>query len=89
MAGSFGFNPAHYDVSMTIGEKILLPAVRATSADTLLIANGFSCREQITQATGRPTLHIAEVLDRARAEKCRQAQNPECGRKIDEVPAAA
>ena len=64
MAGAFGFEAAKYDVSMKIGEQVLLPRVRAAAADTSILANGFSCREQIEQATGRPTLHIAELVAR-------------------------
>ena len=64
MAGAFGFKPGHYATSQRIGELSLLPAVRAAAADTLIIADGFSCREQIEQATGRTTLHLAEVLAR-------------------------
>lgn len=62
MAGSFGFEKDHYDVSMKIGEKALLPAVRQAAPDVLVISDGFSCREQVAQATGRPVFHIAEVL---------------------------
>ncbi len=62
MAGAFGFKEEHYDLSMQIGERKLLPKVRATPDDHLIIADGFSCREQIEQATGRKTLHLAEVL---------------------------
>ncbi|HYM25151.1 MAG TPA: FAD-binding and (Fe-S)-binding domain-containing protein [Vicinamibacterales bacterium] len=62
MAGSFGFEADHYDVSMKVGELVLLPAVRAAKPDTLIVADGFSCREQIAQATGRRALHLAEVL---------------------------
>jgi FAD/FMN-containing dehydrogenase/Fe-S oxidoreductase len=62
MAGSFGFERDKYDVSMAIGELELLPAVRQAPADWLIIANGFSCREQIAQGTGRQSLHLAEVL---------------------------
>ena len=62
MAGSFGFKPEHYEVSQKIGESVLLPKVRAAADSTLIVANGFSCREQIEQATGRETLHLAEVL---------------------------
>jgi Fe-S oxidoreductase len=65
MAGAFGFEAAHYDVSLQVGERVLLPAVRSASADTLLVADGFSCREQISQTTGRQALHLAEVLARA------------------------
>jgi len=62
MAGAFGFERKHYDISMRIGERALLPRVRESSPDTLIIADGFSCREQIEQATGRKALHLAEVL---------------------------
>jgi Fe-S oxidoreductase len=62
MAGAFGFEPKHYDLSMKIGERVILPLVRDAAPDTLVIANGFSCREQIEQSTGRTTLHLAEVL---------------------------
>lgn len=65
MAGSFGFEREHYDVSMQVGELVVLPAVRRAPKDTLLIADGFSCREQIAQATDRRALHLAEVLQMA------------------------
>jgi Fe-S oxidoreductase len=63
MAGSFGFERDHYDVSMRVGELVLLPAVRRAPPDTLVIADGFSCRTQIAQATGREALHLADVID--------------------------
>jgi FAD/FMN-containing dehydrogenase/Fe-S oxidoreductase len=62
MAGSFGFEREHYDLSMKVGELVLLPAVRGASAETLIVADGFSCREQIAQATGRRAIHLAEAL---------------------------
>ncbi|HLI51087.1 MAG TPA: FAD-linked oxidase C-terminal domain-containing protein, partial [Thermomicrobiaceae bacterium] len=63
MAGAFGFESGdHYDVSVKAGERVLLPAVRAASDDTLIIANGYSCREQIEQLTDRKALHLAQVL---------------------------
>ena len=65
MAGAFGFEKEHYDISIKVGERVLLPAVRGCSQDTLIIANGFSCREQIKQTTGREALHLAEVLHMA------------------------
>jgi len=65
MAGSFGFERDKYDISMNIGELVLLPAVRESAPDTLIITDGFSCREQIRQATSRAPLHIAEVLQAA------------------------
>jgi Fe-S oxidoreductase len=65
MAGAFGFERDHYDVSMRCGERVLFPALRSAPDDTLVIANGFSCREQIRQATGRAPLHLAEVIELA------------------------
>ena len=62
MAGSFGFEHDRYEVSMAIGEQQLLPAVRQAPEDWLIIADGFSCREQISQGTGRETLHLAQVI---------------------------
>jgi FAD/FMN-containing dehydrogenase/Fe-S oxidoreductase len=62
MAGSFGFERGHYDVSRRVGDLALLPAVRRASAETLVIADGFSCREQIAQETNRRALHLADVL---------------------------
>jgi hypothetical protein len=62
MAGSFGFEQSKYAVSRACGERSLLPEVRAQSADTFVIANGFSCRTQIAQTTGREALHLAEVM---------------------------
>ncbi|MBZ5719732.1 MAG: FAD-binding protein [Acidobacteriia bacterium] len=65
MAGSFGFEQDKYDVSVAIGELELLPAVRKAAADCLIIADGFSCREQIAQCTDRHALHLAEVIQMA------------------------
>ncbi|MGE3274695.1 MAG: FAD-binding and (Fe-S)-binding domain-containing protein [Vicinamibacterales bacterium] len=62
MAGAFGFEAEHYDVSRAIGEQRLLPTVRDAARDTLIVANGFSCREQIRQETPRRALHLADVL---------------------------
>ena len=62
MAGSFGFEADKYDLSVKVGERVLLPEVRKAAPSTLLIADGFSCREQIAQLTGRQALHIAEIL---------------------------
>jgi hypothetical protein len=62
MAGSFGFEKDKFDLSMDIGDRVLLPAVRRAEPSTLIIADGFSCKEQIAQATGRHALHTAEVL---------------------------
>src|SRR5436853_1293755 len=68
MAGAFGFEKEHYDISMQVGERMLLPAVRSASKDTLIIADGFSCREQIAQTTDRHALHLAEVIQMAMRE---------------------
>jgi hypothetical protein len=67
MAGSFGFERDNdkYDISQAIGELELLPAVRKAPADWLIIADGFSCREQIAQSTNRHALHLAEILQMA------------------------
>jgi len=62
MAGSFGFEQDKYEVSVAIGERVLLPAIRRAEESTLLIADGFSCREQIAQLTNREAMHTAEVL---------------------------
>jgi Fe-S oxidoreductase len=61
MAGSFGYRPEHYGASKRIAELALLPALAAQPA-AAVVANGFSCREQIEALAGRPTLHLAEVL---------------------------
>jgi hypothetical protein len=65
MAGSFGFQAEHYQISQKVGSLVLLPAVTRAPADTLLVADGFSCREQIAQSTTRHALHTAEVLNMA------------------------
>ncbi len=65
MAGSFGFERDKYDISIAIGELELMPAIRQAPSDWLIIADGFSCREQITQGSGRHALHLAEVLQMA------------------------
>jgi Fe-S oxidoreductase len=63
LAGNFGFEAGHYEVSMACAERALLPAVRDAAPDTLVLADGFSCRTQIEQAgTGRTPAHLAEVL---------------------------
>lgn len=71
MAGSFGFESDKYDVSIAAGERVLLPAVRAADEETLIITDGFSCREQIAQTTDRRALHLAEALQLALHEKRR------------------
>lgn len=67
MAGSFGFERDKAAVSVAIGELVLLPAVRAAASDCLVIADGYSCREQIAQCTDRHALHLADVVRMALA----------------------
>ncbi len=63
MAGAFGFEKGdHYDVSIKCGERVLLPAVRQAADHELIVADGFSCKEQISQCTNREALHLAQVL---------------------------
>ncbi len=62
MAGPFGFEHDKFEISQTLAERVLLPAVRAAGARDLLVSNGFSCREQISQNTPRTAVHLAEVL---------------------------
>lgn len=76
MAGSFGFEAAKYAVSMAAAERVLLPKIRKAAADMLILANGFSCREQIEQATGRPALHIAQIMARHLAPRQGDAAPP-------------
>jgi hypothetical protein len=66
MAGSFGFERGdHYQVSIACGERILLPAVRDAEKESLIIADGFSCQEQIAQRTDRRAVHLAQVIQMA------------------------
>jgi hypothetical protein len=63
MAGSFGYKAATIDVSLKMGELSLLPAVRKADADTLIVADGTSCRHQIHDGAERDALHVARVLE--------------------------
>jgi FAD/FMN-containing dehydrogenase/Fe-S oxidoreductase len=65
MAGSFGYEARHYEVSMKMGELALLPAVRQAGADTLIVADGTSCRHQIADGAQREAVHVARVLEAA------------------------
>ena len=65
LAGNFGFERDHYDVSKAVGERTLLPAVRSLPETTAVLADGFSCRTQIAQATPRTPSHLAQVLAEA------------------------
>ena len=69
MAGAFGYEAENYAISMEMAEADLLPAVRGAGADTLLAADGVSCRHQIKDGTGREALHVARILDEALAER--------------------
>ncbi len=62
LAGNFGFERGHYDVSQTVGERVLLPAVRAAAPETAIVADGFSCRTQIRHGTPRRAVHLAQLL---------------------------
>ncbi len=72
MAGPFGFESANTTISQALGERVLLPAVRASGPGTIVLTDGFSCREQIAQNTDREPLHIAEVLRMAMDDHERQ-----------------
>lgn len=74
MSGSFGFKPDHYELSVKLGEQALLPAVRSADAQTLVVASGYSCREQIEQGAQRQTLHVAEVMRLALQNTKRQRE---------------
>ncbi|HEY0803662.1 MAG TPA: hypothetical protein VGD84_01290, partial [Pseudonocardiaceae bacterium] len=62
LAGNFGVERGHYDVSVAVAETHLLPAVRAADPQVTLLADGFSCRTQLDQLAGRRGLHLAELL---------------------------
>ncbi|NOR87500.1 MAG: hypothetical protein GQ527_07820, partial [Bacteroidales bacterium] len=62
MAGSFGIEKEHYELSMQVGELVLFPAVRNTDSSVLIAASGTSCRHQIVDGTGRKALHPVEIL---------------------------
>jgi hypothetical protein len=63
MAGAFGYEPRHLDVSLRMAELALLPAVRAAGADTVVVADGTSCRHQIHDGAAREAVHVARVLE--------------------------
>ena len=89
MAGSFGFERDKADISVQIGELVLLPAVRAAAPDCLVVADVYSCREQIAQCTGRRAMHLAEVLQMALEGGARSAASaPRVARDVpsDAIP---
>ena len=65
MAGAFGFEQDKYEMSIACGDRVLLPKVREATARRMIVADGFSCREQIMQTTERQALHPAEVMKMA------------------------
>jgi len=87
MAGAFGFEQGeHYEVSIKCGERHLLPAVRETDENTLVIANGFSCHEQIVQQTEKKPLHIAEILHLAMKQGTPRSPEPPKPAKVQSKP---
>ncbi len=69
MAGSFGYEKEHHEVSMQVGELVLFPAARSLPEDAILAAPGTSCRHQIHDGTGRTAVHPAVILRQALASK--------------------
>jgi Fe-S oxidoreductase len=69
MAGSFGYEKEHYELSMKVGELVLFPAVRKANDETVIVAPGTSCRNQIKDGTGRRAYHPVEVMYEALLEK--------------------
>ncbi len=69
MAGAFGYDAETIDISLAMGELTLLPAVREAAAETLIVADGTSCRHQIADGTGRRAMHVAQILAEALTEK--------------------
>jgi Fe-S oxidoreductase len=65
MAGGFGYEAEHYEISMRMAERNLLPAVRRAPPDALIVADGTSCRHQIADGAGRAAVHVARVLEAA------------------------
>ena len=65
LAGSFGYEAGHHEISMAIGNQVLLPKVRAADAKTIVVSDGFSCRQQIAHGSDRTAMHTAEVLQMA------------------------
>jgi Fe-S oxidoreductase len=76
LAGNFGFEKGHYDVSLACAERAMLPAIRSAAPGTHIVADGFSCQTQVEQALGRRPVHLAELL-------------AETGRVAGRVPNAA
>ena len=88
MAGSFGFEAEHFDISKAVGERVLLPAARKAGGRTI-VADGFSCREQVVQLAGRRPQHIAEVLRNAQARASAREEEQTRERWVDKYAGAA
>ena len=88
MAGSFGFEAGHQEISRKIGERVLLPAVRAAAPETIVVADGFSCREQIAQMSRRRAVHLAQAL-RAAQTNAGGIDRPELTLTIDHAAETA
>jgi hypothetical protein len=71
MAGAFGFEEKNLEISLRVGERVLIPKVRGAAPDTVIVADGFSCREQIAQTTRREALHFAQLVQMAMREGAR------------------
>jgi Fe-S oxidoreductase len=88
MAGSFGYEHGErYDVSVKCAERALLPKVREASPETLIVADGFSCREQIEQLSGKKALHLADVLQMPIARQTKTSANGN-GKRNGGIPLA-
>ena len=76
LAGNFGFERGHYELSAAVGERVLLPAVRAATSDTAIVADGFSCRTQIAAGTPRRGVHLAQLLADGLRQRAGSTQQP-------------
>jgi Fe-S oxidoreductase len=88
MAGSFGYEKDKYDISVKIGERVLLPRVREADRETLIMTDGFSCRSQIEQLTDRHAVHLADALQQAQGGQAFQ-DRPSVKRTVAAVAVAA
>jgi Fe-S oxidoreductase len=87
MAGAWGYERSHYEVSEACGERVLLPKVRELPADALVVTAGFSCRSQIEQGTERRALHPAQVIQLAHEQGAGGPQAPYPERAASSKPA--
>ena len=84
LAGSFGYEREHHEISMKIGERVLLPNIRNADSQTVIVADGFSCRQQIAHGTSRRAMHTAEVLQMALQSQRQPLAPPRKRRFIEE-----